>query len=194
MPVPSSINDLDPTPSSNSPAGSESVFPDLDNHIRAGYAYTAQIHRGVNRPSWSGALRIPFFDGSGDYATSSTFRRSAAGNVGIGVSTPLYKIHLGGVGASDNWQFFEDASANAYAAFGIPAGGGVFAIQAIGTVQLAFMTNAKTRVQVDAEGNVAIKNTDAAPSTPASGGFVYVEGGALKYRGSSGTVTVLAPA
>ncbi len=32
------------------------------------------------------------------------------------------------------------------------------------------------------------------PATPAGGGLLYVEAGALKYKGSSGTVTVIAPA
>ena len=34
----------------------------------------------------------------------------------------------------------------------------------------------------------------SAPSTPSGGGVLYVEGGALKYRGSSGTVTTIANA
>lgn len=34
----------------------------------------------------------------------------------------------------------------------------------------------------------------APPSNPVGGGFLYVEAGALKYRGSSGTVTTLGPA
>jgi hypothetical protein len=42
-------------------------------------------------------------------------------------------------------------------------------------------------------GVVAIDN-QASPATPVSGGAVYVESGALKYKGSAGTVTTLAPA
>lgn len=34
----------------------------------------------------------------------------------------------------------------------------------------------------------------SAPNTPVGGGVIYVEGGALKYKGSSGTVTTIAPA
>ena len=34
----------------------------------------------------------------------------------------------------------------------------------------------------------------AAPATPTGGGVLYVEGGALKYIGSSGTITTIAPA
>lgn len=44
--------------------------------------------------------------------------------------------------------------------------------------------------KLSVNGNVFIANT-AAPATPTGGGIIYVEGGALKYKGSSGTVTVL---
>jgi hypothetical protein len=44
-------------------------------------------------------------------------------------------------------------------------------------------------------GCIGIRNAAAIPSaSPANGGVLYVEGGALKYRGSSGTVTTIAPA
>ncbi len=45
------------------------------------------------------------------------------------------------------------------------------------------------------QGVVAIANAALAPSVnPAGGGILYVEGGALKYRGANGTVTVIASA
>jgi hypothetical protein len=45
------------------------------------------------------------------------------------------------------------------------------------------------------QGVIAIANASVAPSiNPAGGGILYVEQGALKYRGSNGTVTTLAPA
>lgn len=45
------------------------------------------------------------------------------------------------------------------------------------------------------QGVIAIANASVAPSTnPSAGGILYVEEGALKYRGSNGTVTTLAPA
>ena len=44
-------------------------------------------------------------------------------------------------------------------------------------------------------GVIAIANATVAPSVnPAGGGILYVENGALKYRGSNGTVTEIAPA
>lgn len=45
------------------------------------------------------------------------------------------------------------------------------------------------------EGVIGIANARKAPTgNPAGGGVLFVEGGALKFRGSSGTVTVIAPA
>jgi hypothetical protein len=43
-------------------------------------------------------------------------------------------------------------------------------------------------------GIIAISNRTAAPTASFSGGYLYVESGALKYRGSSGTVTTVATA
>lgn len=42
---------------------------------------------------------------------------------------------------------------------------------------------------------IAIANASVEPMVnPAGGGILYVEDGALKYRGSNGTVTTIAPA
>lgn len=42
--------------------------------------------------------------------------------------------------------------------------------------------------------NVLPLPNTVAPATPTDGGVIYVQAGALKYKGSSGTVTVIAPA
>ncbi len=45
------------------------------------------------------------------------------------------------------------------------------------------------------KGVIAIANATVAPSvSPAGGGILYVQDGALKYKGSSGTITTIAPA
>lgn len=45
------------------------------------------------------------------------------------------------------------------------------------------------------KGVIGVQNAATVPSTnPTGGGVMYSEGGALKWRGSSGTVTVIAPA
>lgn len=45
-----------------------------------------------------------------------------------------------------------------------------------------------------ADGSVFLKNVAAAPATPTGGGALFVQAGALKYKGSSGTVTTIASA
>ena len=52
---------------------------------------------------------------------------------------------------------------------------------------------ATTRLTVN-ENAIQIDNTTAPSSNPSSSGYLYVENGQLKYRGSSGTITELAPA
>lgn len=50
-------------------------------------------------------------------------------------------------------------------------------------------------LRVLTNGGVQLANATAVPSSnPVGGGVLYCEGGALKYRGSSGTVTTVAPA
>lgn len=49
-------------------------------------------------------------------------------------------------------------------------------------------------MRIDNDGNVFIADTANTPSTPTGGGILYVDSGALKYIGSSGTVTTLGPA
>lgn len=52
-----------------------------------------------------------------------------------------------------------------------------------------------TALEIDKDRVVFVADTNAAPSgTPASGGYLYVESGALKFKGSSGTVTTIANA
>jgi hypothetical protein len=74
---------------------------------------------------------------------------------------------------------------------------------------LMFGTNNTERMRITAAGDIGIggtsfgsgalvmfiANATTAPTTnPTGGGILYVEGGALKYRGSSGTVTTIANA
>lgn len=51
MPVPTSISGLSPTPSSNSPQGTETVGPIMNQYIQAAYAFIAQIYAGSLNPT-----------------------------------------------------------------------------------------------------------------------------------------------
>lgn len=63
-----------------------------------------------------------------------------------------------------------------------------------GTNNLVFLTSGTPNFQ-SMTGGIFIGNGTAIPTgNPTGGGFLYVEAGALKWRGSSGTVTTLGPA
>lgn len=47
------------------------------------------------------------------------------------------------------------------------------------------------RLRILQGGTIQIQNSTAPAGTPSSSGYLYVESGALKYKGSSGTVTTL---
>ncbi len=71
----------------------------------------------------------------------------------------------------------------------------IIVFQRLGTGGNIGIRAAKNKDFGGGQGVIAIANASAAPTVnPSSGGILYVEAGALKYRGSSGTVTVLAPA
>lgn len=68
MPVPTSFADLSTTPASNSPAGSENVFPDLDDYIRFINAALASISANTATNGWVS----PYVAGSGSWAIPGT--------------------------------------------------------------------------------------------------------------------------
>jgi hypothetical protein len=66
---------------------------------------------------------------------------------------------------------------------------------AVARPNLAFLTGSSAPTYGSGTGVVFIANGSAIPSTnPSGGGLLYVQSGALKWRGSSGTVTTLGPA
>lgn len=60
----------------------------------------------------------------------------------------------------------------------------------VGTFTGGTFTN---KLQITAAGQMFMANSTA-PATPTGGGILYVESGALKYIGSSGTISTIAPA
>lgn len=129
------------------------------------------------------------------------------GNVGIGV-TASYKLDVGdrarfrsgGSGTAGAW--FSDSAGNNRAFVGLNTDGS--------TPIWGVYNNGDWRLLINHDGNVAIgttasfggggnvvfiANATTVPSSnPTGGGVLYVQGGALKFRGSSGTVTTIAAA
>jgi hypothetical protein len=136
-------------------------------------------------------------------------RIDSSGNVGIGTASPdttldveaanaSFRVY--GTGATDTPQFqlrngsqiwqqiVDGADSNKWK---LKTGGGLTALTCdtsgnVGIGTASFGTSAATVL--------GIANGTAPSSSPAGMGQLYVESGALKYRGSSGTVTTIANA
>jgi hypothetical protein len=134
-------------------------------------------------------------------------RITSAGNVGIGTTSPAADALLTLAGAQGTSQslFLNAFGTDSDSAITNTNGNTIFSNGASATV--AGLTE---RMRITSTGNFGFRTTDqfgsgvgvmgianagTVPTTnPTGGGVLYVEGGALKYRGSSGTVTTIANA
>lgn len=155
---------------------------------------------------------IPFGNGTSAFGSSSGLFWSSGNNaLGIGTSSPQtasgyawLTIDGSTVGAfslrtsgTENFRFAANSSISA------------IDINAISAWPILFKTNNSERVRIDTSGNllvgvtaggtsaakiIGIANGTAPTTSPTGMGQLYVESGALKYRGSSGTITTIANA
>lgn len=190
MAIPTLITDLSTTAASNSPAGSDNVFPDLDNYIRAAYAFVAQLHAGTTKPSWSAATRIPFFDASGNYATASTFVRDASANYGLGTGSPSFRLDVNAAGSAVG-QRLKTTTTGAYAVFqdNTTSGSGPY-FGATGDILSMGYYGVAEYAQIDGSGNF-IKKLTSTPPTLGTNGHLVVNATSntnlrFSYRGSDG--------
>ena len=145
-----------------------------------------------------------------------------ASSIGLGVGTnPAYKLHIKNDlselyfrdnGTSSELLINSEAGARSALYFGDTVDtvrGGIVYDSTTDALEIRGYNNA-TRVTINSSGNLglgttsfgassqgvlAIANAVAVPTgNPTGGGVLYVEAGALKYRGSSGTITTIANA
>lgn len=89
---------------------------------------------------------------------------------------------------------FSNTSNPTYMAFSVTSVGAVTALERMRITEVGNLGIGTSTFGTSAVGVIGIANGTAPTTSPAGMGQLYVEAGALKYRGSSGTVTTLAPA
>lgn len=135
-------------------------------------------------------------------ATSTPAVRSADSTTGSGTSLRLYGQNAFGTGNNDGGPvLISGGNANGS---GIP-GGVTLSTSVADQLRVGAFTSTRKYVAMVAmpgtsdlptgDGVVYIGNATTTPtSNPVSGGVLYVESGALKYRGTGGTITTVGPA
>jgi hypothetical protein len=142
-------------------------------------------------------------------ATNNTARLTvdSSGNVGVGV-TPSARLHakagavtLGGIietGGASSLLSFADTGTSSYTRVQVGSVGNTLVGMINGVQSLTLDTSGNLLVGLTAAGTTAAKTIQiangTAPTANVTGGQLYVESGALKFRGSSGTITTIAAA
>jgi hypothetical protein len=152
-------------------AGGENIFS--VGKEGTGFSYYATIGR---RQSSDAALHI----------NRDTVRGSALGEqMTFNAGGASWGIALDRFGAN-SFDFFQDIATSRQMAWGY----GTTPVMTLDLDAGLGIGTATPTEKLDVNGRQFLSN-QTAPSTPSGGGTIYVEGGALKYIGSSGTITTL---
>ena len=128
--------------------------------------------------------------------------------LGVGVTPTNYGATFRTLAVNATDAGILDLMSNSVSQFRIFGNGIENRLGGITNVPMTFYTNNTERARLDISGNLLVGLTAAgttaaktiqiangtAPTANVTGGQLYVEAGALKYRGSSGTITTLAVA
>lgn len=137
------------------------------------------------------------------FSTSNTERAriTASGDMGIGTASPVSKLDVRGVISGGDGTIRTVVSYTASAGVTGTLTNHPYVIYANNAERARFEANGNigligaTSFGASSVGVVGIANATTVPTgNPTGGGVLYVESGALKYRGSSGTVTTIANA
>jgi len=148
--------------------------------------------------------------------TTAAQKLTVLTNIGISATTAtaaddrlIFTENMASVNLGSQIVWKTASSGNAYASIGITNGAaGNSGTLIFSTSSSIFGSNNNERMRIDSAGNLLVGLTTAgttaaktiqiangtAPTANVTGGQLYVESGALKFRGSSGTITTIAAA
>ena len=123
MPVPASLASLSTTPASNSPAGTENPFPDLDDHLRFGYSCLALLRDGKLDASTVSAFILTLLNDS-DAATARATLGAVGltGNETVAGTKTFSSPPVSSVAASSASQLMRKGEVDAAVASSVPVG------------------------------------------------------------------------
>jgi hypothetical protein len=171
------------------------------NFANGGTTY-GQIYFDNNSPYDMSVLQ-QFSTGSLILGTNNTERAriTSGGDFGIGTTSPVSKLDVRGVISGGDGTIRTVISYTASAGVTGTLTNHPYVIYANNAERARFEANGNigligaTSFGASSVGVVGIANATTVPTgNPTGGGVLYVESGALKYRGSSGTVTTIANA
>jgi hypothetical protein len=128
-------------------------------HSGPSYRNAAKIEAGQNIAGSFASGYLAFFTQSSDSALTEAVRINNLGNVGIGTSSPGYKLDVTGTirsnAASNGYAFLVDNGTYSGGLIPSTATGGLILYNAVAQ-PLGFWTNNVERMRIDSSGNVGI--------------------------------------
>jgi hypothetical protein len=120
-------------------------------------------------------------------------------NIGLTNATQIGAIVKGAASQSANLQEWQNSGGTVLASISSAGASNFASVVASGTSRAGAGLGSSTvalssLVSNVAGGHLVLQNITVTPNTPSGAGVLYVESGALKYRGSSGTITILGAA
>jgi hypothetical protein len=173
------------------------IFKYANTDPATAYRQLTGVHAWFTAPSGTAGTTVTF---------TERMRITNTGNVGIGTTSPATKLHVNETSSGTNVEA-RLSGTGSYSSILTLSGTNSFLIA---DNNLRFSVGGSERARITDTGNIGIgtidqfgsgakvigiANATTVPTTnPTGGGVLYVEGGALKFRGSSGTVTTIANA
>jgi hypothetical protein len=137
----------------------------------------------------TGALTI-FKTASADTPTSTTAQNYYVNQSGLYLFGRNSGLTLISNNSEDGHIIFANASTTAYARIGTNSG-----TSSVGGDMYFYVGSDQERFRITTTGWLLIKNVPSTPSSnPSGGGYLFVDSGRLYFRGSSGTITLIANA